>query len=64
MQFKGKRLCGRCELSEREAAERVGDFEMVEIGLTEEEAMQEASRCLRCDYFGFGAYRGGRTFQW
>ena len=64
VQFKGKRLCGRCELSEREAAERVGDFEMVEIGLTEEEAMQEASRCLRCDHFGFGAYRGGRTFQW
>ena len=37
VQFKGKRLCGRCELKERDAAERIGDFEMAEIGLTEEE---------------------------
>ena len=64
VQFKGKRLCGRCELKERDAAERIGDFEMAEIGLTEEEAHQEASRCLRCDHFGFGAFRGGRNFQW
>ena len=56
---------GAASCSEREAAERVGDFEMVEIGLTEEEAMQEASRCLRCDHFGFGALsRGKRPFQW
>ena len=41
VQFKGKRLCGRCELKERDAAERIGDFEMAEIGLTEEEAHQE-----------------------
>ena len=47
-----------------DAAERIGDFEMAEIGLTEEEAHQEASRCLRCDHFGFGAFRGGRNFQW
>ena len=33
-------------------------------GLTEEEARQEASRCLRCDHFGFGAFRGGRNLEW
>ena len=64
VQFKGKRLCGRCELGEREASERIGDWTLVEQGLTEEEAHQEASRCLRCDRFGFGAFRGGRTLQW
>ena len=29
-----------------------------------EEALQEASRCLRCDHFGFGSFRGGREIQW
>ena len=33
-------------------------------GLTDEEAYAEASRCLRCDHFGFGAFRGGRIEQW
>ena len=36
----------------------------VEQGLTEEEARQEASRCLRCDHFGFGAFRGGGNLEW
>jgi NADPH-dependent glutamate synthase beta subunit-like oxidoreductase len=64
VQFKGKTLCARCEMTEREAAERVEDFDIVENGLTAEEAHQEASRCLRCDHFGFGAFRGGRIEQW
>lgn len=64
VQFKGKISCARCEMTEREAAERVGDFEMIEFGLTDEEAHQEAARCLRCDHFGFGAFRGGRVMQW
>jgi NADPH-dependent glutamate synthase beta subunit-like oxidoreductase len=64
VQFKGKISCARCEMTEREAAERKHDFVMVENGLTEEEAHQEASRCLRCDHFGFGAFRGGRIEQW
>ena len=33
-------------------------------GMTYEEAMQEAARCLRCDYYGFGAFRGGRKTKW
>lgn len=64
VKFKGKRLCGRCELAERESSSRVKDWDLVEEGLTEQEARQEASRCLRCDHFGFGAFRGGRIEQW
>ena len=64
VQFKGKVSCARCEMCEREAAERVHDFDLVEFGLTDEEAHQEASRCLRCDHFGYGAFRGGRVFEW
>lgn len=64
VQFKGKHECGRCELGEREAGERIHDWNLVEQGLTEEEARQEASRCLRCDHFGFGAFRGGRNLEW
>lgn len=64
VQFKGKHECGRCELGEREAGERIHDWSLVEQGLTEEEARQEASRCLRCDHFGFGAFRGGRNLEW
>ena len=44
--------------------ERITDFDIVENGPTDQEAHQEASRCLRCDHFGFGAFRGGRTEQW
>ena len=32
--------------------------------ITQEEALQEASRCLRCDYHGFGSFRGGRNTKW
>ena len=64
VQFKGKTSCARCEMTEREASDRTCDFDLVEHGLTEEEAHQEASRCLRCDHFGFGAFRGGRIHQW
>ena len=64
VQFKGKHECGRCELGEREAGERIHDWNLVEQGLTEEETRQEASRCLRCDHFGFGAFRGGRNLEW
>ena len=64
VQFKGKHECSRCELGEREAGERIHDWNLVEQGLTEEEARQEASRCLRCDHFGFGAFRGGRNLEW
>ena len=39
---------------------RKHDFEHVENPYTQEEAMQEVSRCLRCDHFGCGVLKGGR----
>ena len=56
--------CGRVNMTEREACERVCDFEGVELPMTEAECRQEASRCLRCDHFGFGALKGGRSTLW
>ncbi|MBQ2161336.1 MAG: FAD-dependent oxidoreductase, partial [Firmicutes bacterium] len=55
---------GRVELKERFARERDKDFDEVEEPKSFEEAMQECSRCLRCDYHGYGAFRGGRDEQW
>ena len=55
---------GRINTTEREACERRCDFEDIEYGLTEEGARTEASRCLRCDHFGYGIFRGGRNVKW
>ena len=55
---------GRINMKERPAEERARDFELMECGMTEEEACQEAGRCLRCDHFGFGVFRGGRVEKW
>lgn len=62
--YEDKVPCGRVNLTEREACERVLDFEGVENCMTKKEAMQEASRCLRCDHFGYGIFKGGRERQW
>ena len=59
-----KKPCGRAELKLRYAKERGNDFMEIEYGMSHEEALQEASRCLRCDFNGFGAFRGGRTHKW
>lgn len=59
-----KPACGRVEMKERHPGERGGDFEEVEVGMTDEEARQEASRCLRCDHFGLGSFKGGRVDRW
>jgi NADPH-dependent glutamate synthase beta subunit-like oxidoreductase len=56
--------CGRVNLTEREAGERVHDFEGCENCMAEKEAKQEASRCLRCDHFGYGIFKGGREKLW
>ena len=55
---------GRIDATEREAGERKHDFKCIECGLTDEEAYSEASRCLRCDHFGYGIFRGGRKGKW
>ncbi len=56
--------CGRVNMAEREPAERKNDFELMEIPMTEKESCQEAGRCLRCDHFGCGIFKGGRKTQW
>ena len=51
-------------MSERPAAERAEDFDLIEYCMTDEQARQECSRCLRCDHFGYGSFRGGRKAAW
>ena len=55
---------GRVEARERDACDRKGDFRCIECGMTDEEAAQESSRCLRCDQFGYGNFKGGRVEKW
>lgn len=59
-----KPLCSRVNTTEREANVRKNDFECIECGLTEKGAMAESSRCLRCDHYGYGIFRGGRHTKW
>ena len=56
--------CGRVNLRERDAAKRCHDFDLMEIGMNEKEIQQESSRCLRCDYYGYGIFKGGREDEW
>jgi len=56
--------CGRVNMCERTAEERQKDFELMECGMTHEEALQESHRCLRCDHFGYGVFKGGRIKRW
>jgi len=55
---------GRVNTTEREAGERKADFRCIECGLTAQGAMEESSRCLRCDCFGYGNFKGGRKKAW
>ena len=55
---------GRVNTTEREAGERKNDFQCIECGLTAQGAMEESSRCLRCDCFGYGNFKGGRKQAW
>ena len=59
-----KQAHGRVNLLEREADDRQKDFICIECEMTDQEAAVESSRCLRCDYFGYGCFKGGRTKQW
>jgi len=62
--FSDLRPRGRVNTTERDAFDRKQDFQCIENGLTLEEAEQEASRCLRCDHFGYGVFKGGRVEKW
>ena len=59
-----RKSCARVNMKERSVCDRVKDFKLIECSMTEEEAMQESRRCLRCDRFGFGSFKGGRVEQW
>ncbi|NLY37348.1 MAG: FAD-dependent oxidoreductase [Tissierellia bacterium] len=56
--------CGRVNMRDRDASERIKDYNLVECAMTLEEAQQESSRCLRCDHFGLGVFKGGRVERW
>ncbi len=46
--------CGRIDPMEMEAFERKTCFTCIEYPMSDQEATQESSRCLRCDYYGMG----------
>ena len=46
---KGTEDIQRIHKNKRSAAERIQDFEPVDLGFGEEEAVREASRCLQCE---------------
>ncbi len=62
--YKFKSACGRVNNSEREADERAHDFDLMQKPMTDEEAKQECSRCLRCDHYGCASLKGGRVNKW
>lgn len=55
---------GRVNLKMRPPQERIHDMKLMECGMTEEEAKRESGRCLHCDHFGFGIFKGGRIAKW
>lgn len=62
--FTNAKACGRVNIRTRPAAECADNFDLVTCGMTEEEAAQETARCLRCDHYGFGSFKGGRSQKW
>lgn len=63
-QLTNRPACGRVNLTSRSIEEITGDFTLVSEGMSEEACMQECGRCLRCDHFGFGSFKGGRNIKW
>ena len=59
-----KHHCARVNLGEKDAQERKDNFEHIECGMTAQEAAQECGRCLRCDHYGYGIFKGGRAAIW
>ncbi|MGI6117485.1 MAG: NAD(P)-binding protein [Bilifractor sp.] len=64
IRFDDHKPCGRINMKERPARERRNDFDLMECSMTEEEAIQESGRCLHCDHFGYGIFKGGRVAKW
>lgn len=51
---------GRVNLTNLPASARKQNFDPIENNMSDEEAMQECGKCLRCDHFGCGCIEGGR----
>lgn len=64
VRFDDHEPCGRVNMKERPADERKHDFKLMECGMTMEEGLQESGRCLHCDHFGYGIFKGGREAKW
>ena len=56
--------CGRIDLKDILFVEAAQTFDLAKLGMTEEEALQEASRCLRCDHHGFAATKSQEVAAW
>lgn len=55
---------GRVELKNVNFAEATKNFNIAKLGMSDEEALQETSRCLRCDHYGFGATCRKEELAW
>ena len=64
IRFDDHKPLGRINMKERPAAERKHDFKLMECPMSDEEACQESGRCLHCDHFGYGIFKGGRVAKW
>ncbi len=64
VKFADRTPFGRVNMKELPAEERKKGFQLMEILMSEEEAHCEASRCLHCDHFGYGIFKGGRIAKW
>ena len=56
--------CGRSVMVERPGEERRLDYDLVELGLSEQEMLQEAARCLNCDHYGCGILSQEGRLAW
>lgn len=64
VRFDDHTSCGRVNMVQRPVAERIRDFDLMELPMSDQEACQESGRCLRCDHFGYGVFKGGRVEKW
>lgn len=62
--FKDNIATGRLTIKQREVNSRIKDFELIEKPISNMDAKQEASRCLRCDHYGCASFKGGFKNQW
>ena len=64
VRFSDHEPCGRVNMRELPAEERIKDFSLMEVCMSDQEACQESGRCLHCDHFGYAAFREGRSVKW